>query len=123
MSSQPQLLVKTLSDNHTALKMRIQTIAEKCGRKQDKIQLIAVSKLQSIEKIETLYHLGHSHFGENYVDELIEKATALTNLKIHWSFIGRLQSNKIKDLLQSPQISKPWRVSETRTNDCTNCEI
>lgn len=63
--------------------------------------LIAVSKGQPFEKIETLYALGQRDFGENYSQELVEKAKyALEKgLQIRWHFIGKLQSNKIKSLI------------------------
>jgi pyridoxal phosphate enzyme (YggS family) len=59
------------------------------------IRLVAVSKLQSIESIMHLYRMGQRDFGENYVQELIEKQLILPN-DIRWHFIGHLQSNKIK---------------------------
>ena len=60
-----------------------------------KVTLVAVSKLQPIEAINRLYHFGHRDFGENYVQELIEKQMLLHH-DIKWHFIGHLQSNKIK---------------------------
>lgn len=57
--------------------------------------LIAVSKTKSATDIMELYQLGQRHFGENYVQELVEKQAALP-ADIHWHFIGHLQSNKIK---------------------------
>ena len=60
-----------------------------------KVTLVAVSKLQSVEAILHLYKMGHRHFGENYVQELIEKQIMLPK-DIHWHYIGHLQSNKIK---------------------------
>lgn len=61
----------------------------------NKTTLIAVSKMQPIEAIMQLYKLGHRDFGENYVQELIEKQMLLPH-DIRWHFIGHLQSNKIK---------------------------
>lgn len=58
-------------------------------------ELIAVSKTKPVEDILELYQLGHRHFGENYVQELIEKQPQLPE-DIHWHFIGHLQSNKVK---------------------------
>lgn len=65
------------------------------------ITLIAVSKTQPIEKIRALYELGHRDFGENYVQELIQKSQELkeTCPDLRWHFIGHLQSNKVKSLL------------------------
>ncbi len=57
--------------------------------------LVAVSKLQPVERIIELYKMGHRDFGENYVQELIEKKL-LIPYDIRWHFIGHLQSNKVK---------------------------
>ena len=60
-----------------------------------KITLVAVSKTKPIEDILELYNLGHRDFGENYVQELVEKAEQLPK-DIRWHFIGHLQRNKVK---------------------------
>lgn len=57
--------------------------------------LVAVSKIKPVSDIKALYDLGQRDFGENYVQELVEKAEALPK-DIHWHFIGHLQSNKVK---------------------------
>ncbi len=57
--------------------------------------LVAVSKTKSIEAIKELYHLGQRDFGENYVQELVEKQKQLPS-DIRWHFIGHLQTNKVK---------------------------
>lgn len=57
--------------------------------------LVAVSKTKPVEDIQELYELGQRDFGENYVQELVEKQVVLPN-DIHWHFIGHLQSNKVK---------------------------
>src|SRR5438477_3180708 len=62
---------------------------------QTKTRLVAVSKTKPIEDIKTLYDLGQRDFGENYVQELTEKATQLPE-DIRWHFIGHLQTNKVK---------------------------
>jgi pyridoxal phosphate enzyme (YggS family) len=61
----------------------------------EKTTLVAVSKLQPVEAIMDMYKLGHRDFGENYVQELMEKQLLLPD-DIRWHFIGHLQSNKIK---------------------------
>lgn len=66
--------------------------------------LIAVSKKQSIEKLEALYRLGHRDFGENQVQSLVARAKHFSEkgiTDIRWHFIGSLQRNKVKALL-------PW---------------
>jgi pyridoxal phosphate enzyme (YggS family) len=59
------------------------------------VTLVAVSKMQTVESIRHLYSLGQRDFGENYVQELMEKHLLLPK-DIRWHFIGHLQSNKIK---------------------------
>ncbi len=57
--------------------------------------LVAVSKTKSAEDIRVLYDLGQRDFGENYVQEMVDKAAMLPS-DIRWHFIGHLQSNKVK---------------------------
>lgn len=57
--------------------------------------LVAVSKTKPVEDIVSLYELGQRDFGENYVQELVDKYLQLPQ-DIHWHFIGHLQSNKVK---------------------------
>ena len=59
------------------------------------VALVAVSKTKSAEDIQHLYDLGHRDFGENYVQELVDKSTNLP-ADIRWHFIGHLQTNKVK---------------------------
>jgi PLP dependent protein len=59
------------------------------------VQLLAVSKTKSLDEIMSLYDMGQRDFGENYVQELVEKHNALPK-DIRWHFIGHLQSNKVK---------------------------
>ena len=61
------------------------------------VALVAVSKTKSVEEIRELYELGQRDFGENYVQELVEKAKQLPK-DIRWHFIGHLQSNKVKQI-------------------------
>jgi len=61
------------------------------------VTLVAVSKTKSVEEIKELYDLGQREFGENYVQELVQKQTQLPS-DIKWHFIGHLQSNKVKQI-------------------------
>jgi pyridoxal phosphate enzyme (YggS family) len=61
------------------------------------VRIVAVSKMQSVENIMKLYEQGQRDFGENYVQELLEKAAQLPK-DIRWHFIGHLQSNKVKQI-------------------------
>ena len=75
--------------NTTSYKKIIDELGDK------NVTLIAVSKIQSVESILKLYHPGQRDFGENYVQELVEKYEQLPK-DIRWHFIGHLQSNKVK---------------------------
>jgi PLP dependent protein len=78
--------------------MAVNTIAYqqiKTALDAQQVTLVAVSKTKPAEDIQTLYHLGQRDFGENYVQELVEKEAALPK-DIRWHFIGHLQSNKVK---------------------------
>lgn len=88
-------------------------------------KILAVSKLQPIEKIRQLYNLGHRDFAENYVQELLEKKQALVDLtEIRWHFIGHLQKNKVKFLI--PFVDRIHSVDSlalAQYLDKKNCEI
>ena len=67
-------------------------------------RILAVSKGHPAEEIKRVYDgMGLRHFGENYVQELKSKVTLLPD-DIQWHFIGRLQGNKVKDLLRIPNL-------------------
>jgi PLP dependent protein len=60
-----------------------------------RVQLVAVSKTKPVADIQALYDLGQRDFGENYVQELVDKQAQLPE-DIHWHYIGHLQTNKVK---------------------------
>ncbi|MGL5004014.1 MAG: YggS family pyridoxal phosphate-dependent enzyme [Casimicrobium sp.] len=71
-------------------------------RESDEVRLLAVSKLQSTDKIRHVYAAGQRAFGENYVQEAVEKTHALSDLsEIEWHLIGPLQSNKTREVAQT----------------------
>ena len=80
----------------------IDAAANAAGRARASVRLVAVSKVHPYESIRALYAAGHRDFGENYVQELVEKserARADGLADIRWHFIGHLQSNQVKVLL------------------------
>jgi uncharacterized pyridoxal phosphate-containing UPF0001 family protein len=54
--------------------LRVQQAAERSGIKPDRVRVVAVSKTKPVSMIRQLYDAGHRHFGENYVQEFVEKA-------------------------------------------------
>ena len=73
---------------------KIQAACLQAQRSVDKVKLVAVSKLQSVDVIKEAYALGINNFGENYAQELAEKSSTCPN-DIVWHFIGPIQSNKV----------------------------
>jgi pyridoxal phosphate enzyme (YggS family) len=89
-------------DRYQAIRAKIDAAAKAAGRAPDSVRLVAVSKTHPFEKIAKLYAAGHRDFGENYVQELLEKAKLAREQgleEIRWHFIGHLQTNKVKALL------------------------
>ena len=64
------------------------------------VKIVAVSKYVYADDVRLLYHNGQRAFGENKVQDFINKQEALKELPLEWHFMGRLQSNKINALLQ-----------------------
>jgi pyridoxal phosphate enzyme (YggS family) len=89
----------SLESRYHAVIERVQRACEAANRAPDDIQLLAVSKTKPSSDIESVYSFGQRHFGENYVQEWLEKANeeAMVALpELHWHFIGNLQRNKCK---------------------------
>ena len=80
------------------LRQRIQIACARSGRPQESVQLLAVSKLQDSQRIREALACGQRDFAENYVQEAAEKQAQLENSVLRWHFIGRIQSNKVKQL-------------------------
>uniref|UniRef100_A0A803QW16 Alanine racemase N-terminal domain-containing protein n=1 Tax=Cannabis sativa TaxID=3483 RepID=A0A803QW16_CANSA len=84
--------------NLRSVLQRVQQAAERSGRGPQSIRVVAVSKTKPVSLLRQVYDTGHRCFGENYVQEIVEKAPQLPD-DIEWHFIGNLQSNKVKLLL------------------------
>lgn len=87
----------TIADNLASVRERIAKAATAVNRDPASIRLVAVSKLKPASAIREAYDAGQRDFGENYAQELSEKAELLHDLPdLRWHFIGHLQSNKAK---------------------------
>ena len=87
-----------------AVQARLEAAARQSGRALSDVKLLAVSKIQPIEKIRALYAAGQRAFGENYVQEAEAKIAELTDLSdIEWHLIGPLQSNKTRGVAETVQ--------------------
>ncbi|MBI1451227.1 MULTISPECIES: YggS family pyridoxal phosphate-dependent enzyme [Acinetobacter] len=72
----------------------------KAGRAPETVQLLAVSKTHPSEMLREMYATGQRAFGENYLQESLDKIEALKDLEIEWHFIGHVQRNKTKHLAE-----------------------
>ncbi|MBX9812302.1 MAG: YggS family pyridoxal phosphate-dependent enzyme [Burkholderiales bacterium] len=86
----------TIAANLQAVRDRIARAARDAGRAASDITLIAVSKTFPAGKIAEACAAGQRAFGENYVQEAVEKITLLSHLPLEWHFIGPIQSNKTR---------------------------
>ena len=86
---------KQLSENLNKVRANIKTY---CSQK---VTLIAVSKKFPVEDINFLIDRGHLEFGENYIQEALEKIKKVKNNKVRWHYIGRIQSNKIGKIVDN----------------------
>jgi pyridoxal phosphate enzyme (YggS family) len=75
---------------------RIETASLRSSSPSESVKLIAVSKTFSDKRIRDVFKLGQRRFGENYVQEAVDKIDMLSDLDIEWHFIGPIQSNKTK---------------------------
>ena len=91
-----------VTTNLMMVKQRLELAALAAKREPEDIQLLAVSKAFPSRAIEEAMHAGQSAFGENYVQEAIEKIQELAKLRpwLEWHFIGPLQSNKTRDVAE-----------------------
>lgn len=82
-----------------SVRRRVARACERAGREPDEVCLIAVSKTHPVEALAVLYEEGVRDFGESYVQEWLEKKQGLPE-DIRWHFIGRLQSNKARFVVE-----------------------
>jgi len=88
----------TIKQNLAQIQQSIQHAVQQAKRPESAVKLLAVSKTKPVEDIYQAYQAGQTAFGENYVQEGVEKIQyfAQTNIPLEWHFIGPLQSNKTK---------------------------
>ena len=87
------------------VRRRIDAAANAAGRDPSSARLIAVSKTQPAQAVREAYAAGQRDFGENYVQELLQKAEQLRDLpELRWHLIGHLQRNKAKQIVSLVQL-------------------
>ena len=86
----------SIPDNLQAVKSRIDVASRASGRDPRTVRLLAVSKTHPPERVREAYAAGQRAFGENYVQEALDKMAALADLALEWHLVGPLQSNKTR---------------------------
>jgi pyridoxal phosphate enzyme (YggS family) len=86
----------SVADRLTEIRARVAEAAARAGRLPSDIRLIAVSKTFPLEAVRAAYEAGQRDFGENRVQEALQKIDASADMDICWHLIGHLQSNKAK---------------------------
>ncbi|MFG6176073.1 YggS family pyridoxal phosphate-dependent enzyme [Halomonas sp. THAF12] len=114
-----------LSDSLDTARRRLAAALDDAGRAPDAARLLAVSKTKPAAMVREAYRLGQRDFGENYLQEALDKQAELADLDdIVWHFIGPLQSNKTREVaghfawvhsLDREKIAR--RLSEQRPDD------
>ncbi|MCL4126159.1 UNVERIFIED_CONTAM: hypothetical protein GTU68_003766 [Idotea baltica] len=94
----------SIKQNIHQITLQIENSIQKCGRRQNSVQLLAVSKTKPIELLEQAIETGQRAFGENYVQEGIEKVQYFqknhSDTPLEWHFIGPIQSNKTRPIAE-----------------------
>ena len=92
--------MSTIAENIAKVGERIREAAQASGRDLDSIGLLAVSKTKPSAAVREAFAAGLRDFGENYLQEALEKQVELSDLPLIWHFIGPIQSNKTKPIAE-----------------------
>lgn len=119
-----------IQHNLQMIGLEIARDCQRFGRDPAHVSLLAVSKRHPAEAIREAYDSGQRSFGENYVQEMLEKAELLKDLGVEWHFIGPLQSNKSKDVAATAswvhtidRLKIARRLSEQRPNSMSPLNV
>jgi pyridoxal phosphate enzyme (YggS family) len=108
--------VNDIASNLAAVRARVARAARSAGRDPAAVTLVAVSKTQPPEAIRAAYAAGQRDFGENYAQELRDKARDLADLEqLRWHFVGHLQTNKAR--IVAPHAALVESVDSARLAD------
>jgi len=95
--------VNSIAENIAQLGGQIRRLERRYERATDSVKLLAVSKRHPIESILEANAAGIEDFGENYLQEALEKIRQLPSIGVNWHFIGPIQSNKTKSIAENFQ--------------------
>lgn len=120
----------SIAENISTVRDQITIATANCGRPLGSVALLAVTKTQAPEKLREAYAAGLREFGENYVQEALDKIQALDLPELIWHFIGPIQSNKTADIAihfdwvhSVDRLKIANRLSKQRPLDCPPLNI
>lgn len=90
----------SLEQARNSVIQQIEQACEVAQRQSNEVKLLAVSKTHPADILREMYQTGQRAFGENYLQEALDKIKALNDLDIEWHFIGHVQRNKTKQLAE-----------------------
>ena len=93
--------MNSLQASRNKVLQQIEDACKQAQREPKTVQLLAVSKTHPSESLHEMYQTGQRSFGENYLQEALDKIETLNDLDIEWHFIGHVQRNKTKHLASS----------------------
>ena len=86
----------SIADNIARVRAQIEAACQAAGRESSSVHLLAVSKTWGADAVRQAHAAGQTAFGENYIQEAVDKITALRDLPLEWHCIGPIQSNKTR---------------------------
>ena len=119
-----------IAENLEVLHARIAQACTQAGRPVHAVQLLAVSKTFGAEAVQQAFDAGQRAFGENYIQEAVEKISMLAQLPVQWHCIGPIQSNKTRLVAQHfhwahtvDRLKIAQRLSEQRPDDLPPLQV
>jgi pyridoxal phosphate enzyme (YggS family) len=87
-----------IADNLAKVRARIAAAAQRSGRDPGEVVLVVVTKQRALEEVQAAVSAGATDLGENYVQEMVQKASGLADDAVRWHAIGHLQRNKVRHI-------------------------
>jgi len=122
--------MKSLAESFEIVRRQIADDCIKADRDPESVALLAVSKTRSTDEIRAAAATGQTSFGENYLQEALEKIEALEELGLEWHFIGPIQSNKTRPIAENfhwvhsvDRLKIAQRLSDQRPHYATDLNV
>jgi pyridoxal phosphate enzyme (YggS family) len=119
-----------IADNLQRIQIRIANACKQAGRAPESVALLAVSKTFGADAVAQAHAAGQTAFGENYIQEAVEKIAVLAHLPLQWHCIGPIQSNKTRQVAEHfdwvhtiDRLKIAQRLSEQRPADLAPLQV